>query len=451
LLLLCTMATEEARALLDSLMGGDRNATLPPGAAIPSLKKRDAGGQLLLPGKKQKSCYDKDIDPLYTAWGVDVYELFVNTKSDLGTNPYVVDEGAHKEFQKLPPHEQERLGFYYFLFQKLQELVRQCDRTVMRNKEKLAQELNRKLSQRGGQDFVEDVDEGALEHLARGMIQSEELTKELDDKLKELDETVLKQEEVSNKLEPLLEEKNKQESGDGDDNENESKEIKKEDDTEDSTVKQEEDDGQSTVKQENGDSSTAIKQEESEDKPELQQLQMELGKLTLQKQRVVYEVARILSRLAPLQEQVETQARSLNYVKSDISTDKTVCEVSGNFMSARDADERIAAHYAGKQYVGWKLVRDKFAEMQKTYGRYGPPPPAGRPDSGPPRGGFGGGGRGYGGGGYDRGGRGRFDGGGSRGDRGGRWERHGPGYQDRGRQGSGGGSGPPPPRGGYRR
>jgi RNA-binding protein Luc7-like 2 len=53
--------------------------------------------------------------------------------------------------------------------------------------------------------------------------------------------------------------------------------------------------------------------------------------------------------------------------------DKTVCEVSGNFMSARDADERIAAHYAGKQYVGWKLVRDKFADMQQKYGRFGPP------------------------------------------------------------------------------
>jgi hypothetical protein len=45
------------------------------------------------------------------------------------------------------------------------------------------------------------------------------------------------------------------------------------------------------------------------------------------------------------------QQGNLNYVKSDISTDKTVCDVSGNFMSAR-ADERIAAHYAGKQYVG---------------------------------------------------------------------------------------------------
>lgn len=108
------MATQEARALLDSLMGGDRNAPLPYGTAVPSRKRqRDSSGagMLLLPGKRNKSCYDKDIDPLYTAWGVDVYDLFVNTKSDLGTNPYVVDQAAHNEFLKLPTAEKERLGY----------------------------------------------------------------------------------------------------------------------------------------------------------------------------------------------------------------------------------------------------------------------------------------------------------------------------------------------------
>ena len=64
-----------------------------------------------------------------------------------------------------------------------------------------------------------------------------------------------------------------------------------------------------------------------------------------------------------IQEIMDQQWRNLFYVKSDIAADKTVCEVSGNFMSARDADERIAAHYAGKQYVGWKLVREKFQAM----------------------------------------------------------------------------------------
>jgi hypothetical protein len=449
------MATEEARNLLDALFGGDRNAPLPKGAAIPTKRKRNdgtssttsgGGEMLLLPRKKSKTCYDKDIDPLFTAWGVDVYDLFVNTKSDLGANPYVVDDGAYQEFRGLPEHEQERLGFPYFLFQKLQELVRSCDRTVTRNKEKLAQELNRKLSARGGHDFVQDVDVGAVESLARAILQVQELKGTVETKLIELEEVTAKEKAAKEQLEPLLLQKQKDVQADtttnGDDNKGD-KEA-------------EEQEAEAPVAMKVEEESAENKEEEEEDAPELQKLQMELGMLTLQKQRILCDIALAMTRLGPVQESVVGQHRNLNYVKSDISTDKTVCEISGNFMSARDADERIAAHYAGKQYVGWKLVRDKFQEMQQKYGRYGPPPPGRSPDAdtGPVRGG--GYGRGGGGGGYDRGGggqgRGRGGygdsggGGGYRGGGGGRWERGGPpgqgGYQDRG---------PPPPRGSYRR
>lgn len=41
----------------------------------------------------------------------------------------------------------------------------------------------------------------------------------------------------------------------------------------------------------------------------------------------------------------------------------TVCEISGNFMSTRDNDERMRAHFEGKQYLGWKAVREKYAEL----------------------------------------------------------------------------------------
>jgi hypothetical protein len=512
------MAAQEARTLLDALFGGDRNAPLPKGAAIPTKRKRNDGTSyntagsnsgggtgnnntnsssemLLLPRKKSKSCYDKDIDPLFTAWGVDVYDLFVNTKSDLGANPYVTDDGAvHREFiDRLPAHEQERLGYFFFLFQKLQELVRSCDRTVTRNKEKLAQELNRKLSARGGQDFVQDVDVAAVESLARGILQVQELKASIETKLIELEQVTGKEASAKEQLEPLLllmkeeeeeEEKEKEEKadpgdgngeadtaaadGDGDDNKVDIKKEEEEQEAEKAVAMTEEE-------EESADNKVAVKKQVEEDVSELQKLQMELGMLTLQKQRILCDIALAMTRLGPVQESIVGQHRNLNYVKSDISTDKTVCDVSGNFMSARDADERIAAHYAGKQYVGWKLVRDKFAEMQQKYGRYGPPPPGRSPDSqdnntGPPRGGGGGGyGRGGGGGGnfgggggYDRGGGGQGRGGGGRGgygdsggggyrggggDRGGggRWERGGPpggGYQDRG---------PPPPRGGYRR
>eukprot|EP00977_Amphora_coffeiformis_P008430 scaffold1912_cov167-Amphora_coffeaeformis.AAC.29 len=450
------MATEEARNLLDSLMGGDRNAPLPTGAAVPSKRKRAGGegGQLLLPGKRSKSCYDRDIDPLYTAWGVDVFELFVNTKSDLGANPYIVDEAAHEEFMKLPEAEQTKLGYNYFLFQKLQELVRQCDRTVTRNKEKLHQEVSRKLSQRGGQDFVEDVDEKAVESLARDMVHLEKMIKVYTERIQDLDKILEEEETKKEKLEKLMETKKAT--------------VKTE--TSEPPVKEEATEEISNVKKEEEATPNAVIKEEdtkgeSKTKDELNGLQMDLGKATMKKQSILFELANIIAQIGPLEESIEAQRRNLNYVKSDISTDKTVCDVSGNFMSSRDADERIAAHYAGKQYVGWKLVRDKFAEMVQKFGRYGPPPPGrdGIENAGPmlSMGRGRGGGfdrRGGGGGGYDRGGgggggRGRFDdGGGFRGGGGGgpdrgRWERGGPpppDYRDR--------RGPPgPPRGNWRR
>ena len=244
--------------------------------------------------------------------------------------------------------------------------------------------------------------------------------------------------------------------------------VKKEDDGSDQPIKNEDD-----IKDEGDSNDTENEKQGTSDSAGPSSQSLELGKLTLEKQAILCDIARALGQLGPIQEAVDTQTRNLNHVKSDITTDKTVCEVSGNFMSARDADERIAAHYAGKQYVGWKLVRDKFKEMLGKWGKYGPPPPArGPPGGGPPpmmhppsqrggppqRGGFdnrrgSGGSWGGGGGGGGR----RGSGGGGRG--GDRWERGGGGYDrgyenrggyDRGRRGSdnrggGGGGG-----GGYR-
>jgi hypothetical protein len=454
------MATEDARSLLDALMGGDRNAALPPGVAVPSKRKRQAdgsGGQLLLPGKRNKSCYDKDIDPLYTAWGVDVYELFVNTKSDLGMNPYIVDEGAHQEFLKLPEKEQEKLGYHYFLFQKLQEIVRQCDRTITRNKGKLTQEVDRKLSQRGGQDFVEDVDENGVEMLARDMVHAENLSAKFKEKIAELEKVLVDEEEKKEKVEKVLQlnkEKTSAKEADADPVKNEEPtEAGGEEETKDS----ENDVSKAGVEEEDTKEEAIRVKTLTDGSDEPTSLQMDLGKATMKKQAILFEVANIVAQLGALQESIEAQHRNLNYVKSDISTDKTVCEVSGNFMSSRDADERIAAHYAGKQYVGWKLVRDKFQGMIEKFGRYGPPPPGrdNMENSGPmpPMGRGRGGGGGYDrGGGFDRGGggrggfdggRGRSDGGGFRGggppDRG-RWERGGPPQDFRDRRG------PPRPR-----
>jgi RNA-binding protein Luc7-like 2 len=42
-----------------------------------------------------------------------------------------------------------------------------------------------------------------------------------------------------------------------------------------------------------------------------------------------------------------------------------VCEVSGNFISSKDNDERMRAHFEGKQYMGWKVVRDTVAGLRE--------------------------------------------------------------------------------------
>lgn len=431
------MAAAEARALLDQLMGGDRDAPLPKGAALPRKRNlgADDGKALLLPGKRHKSCYDKDVCHLYCAWGVDVYDLFVNTKSDIGPNPYTADDAARQEYLSLPQHEKDRLGFEFMLFQKLGELVQQCDRTVNRNNEKLNKELQRQLQKRGGQDYVIDVDEAAVEQLCRNQIMVEELTEQVVGLLGKLKEVKEKETAMSAKLVSMAEEKAKV---DAEEKENEVEVKKEEDDGEEGSesVKEEPSAGNQTAitKEDGNEESKEVPKENAPPQPSA--LALELGKITMDKQAILCDISRILGQLGPLQESVEVQSRHLNHVKSDITSDKTVCEVSGNFMSSRDADERIAAHYAGKQYVGWKLVREKLKEMLKTHGKYGPPPPGrGHPSTMEPppqlyRSGSGGrGGGGYGG---DRRGGNRHNDGyrGGRGDRRGgpgpgRWERNG--------------------------
>ena len=441
---------DEARSILDSLMGGDRNALLPPGTAVPRPKKRNNASSssatsslhnhqpLTLPTKRSKSCYDADVDPLYCAWGVNVYELFVNTKSDLGVlNPFVPDDGARSEYLSLPKHEQERLGFEHALFVKLQDLVRQCDRAVSRNKEKLEQEIQRNAAKNnnattavgGGRisDFyVNDIDEGAIVQLAQCQLRLDAVEKEVLQILETMDGHVVNQRQLESKINEVkvklidMEDKLQfdkgvplpdvedaadgvplPDTGDGAPGEDVVKSevdvvMKSEDDvvvkaesTADSSIKAEP--ASDIVKVESG-----AHTEETNAEPtngvnptdlellrlEMEQLTKELDDVILMKQRSQFDLARKIQQYAPLQDSAEQQRKHLHFVKSDITMDKTVCEVSGNFMSARDADERIAAHYAGKQYVGWKLVRDKFKEMQQQYGRYGPPRPQRRDDAG---------------------------------------------------------------------
>lgn len=399
---------DEARALLDQLMGGDRNEPLPQDSG--------SGGAMRQRGGRKKSCYDPDICPLYCAWpGVDVYELFTNTKSDLGENPHLPDQDAMAEYQSLPAHEQDRLGFQGMLTEKLAGLVKSCNRTVSRNKEKLKAELARQAQKRGTPTFssssvdpVQDVSPELLQKTARDQVELEFLEEAMQQKLlPRLHELDRQMEELYQKRAAWKASERKDE-GDKEPTESASPEKPEPDkDTPGGDEKKEEEPPQedaktaaatSTPNQEkadetddtNKDETTAgtneAKKDDDNDKPVAaaapsssseSALDEEWRTLQLEQQALVWDLTQKLQAWALLQPMLEKQTRQLLSVKSDVVTDKTVCEVSGNFMSARDADERIAAHYAGKQYVGWKLVRTKFAELQQQQrhgGRPGRPP-----------------------------------------------------------------------------
>ena len=40
--------------------------------------------------------------------------------------------------------------------------------------------------------------------------------------------------------------------------------------------------------------------------------------------------------------------------------------VSGNILSSAENEERIRCHFQGKQYLGWRAVRDKLKELKET-------------------------------------------------------------------------------------
>lgn len=156
----------------------------------------------------------------------------------------------------------------------------------------------------------------------------------------------------------------------------------------------------------------------------LQQIQEESDKLSSEAQKCGDEgdstkATEIMKRIAVL-DQERQQIIAGPQVRIGSSEKKlVVCEVSANYMSTTDNEERMSAHYAGKQYVGWKRLREKCKELSemglKPGTRRDGPSVASRMGGG--GGGYGavygGGGRGMryggggGGGGYRGGGRGR--------------------------------------------
>jgi len=439
---------DEARAMLDALMGQDRNAAIPVSGN---------GNQDWDSLRKKKSCYDNDICPLYCAWGVDVYELFTNTKSDIGPNPYVVRDDARSEYLSLPEHEKDRLGFERMLHRKLGDLVRSCDRIVSRNKEKLRQEISAAAKSRGGVngnaiDPVTDVSDEMMAEAAEMMADLELREEEVKVMVKDIMRIDGEWKDLCTQLREL-EEKQPTSNVDDDLKEpstDEGAEVENDDKKDDATPTASSD--LIGNKEEKFDENSKDENEAAGDEKEskIKEIKSKLYTLSSEQQQIIGSIANLTSQIiVPLRDNLQNITKQIYYVKTDISADKTVCEVSGNFMSSRDAEERIAAHYAGKQYVGWKMVREKFRELEQKMrnsrpggGPSGPPP--GR--HGGSRGGYGppSGHGGHGGRGYNDNGRGRYN------DRGGRHDNgHQQGYEhgdrdrdrDRSRHRDGGGGG----------
>jgi len=466
----------EARAMLDALMGSDRDSSLPIGTSTSKV-----GEGNMWPGScrgNKKSCYDRDICPLYCAWGVDVFDLFTNTKSDLGSNPYITQEDAREEFLSLPDHEKDRLEYERMLYRKLGDLVRGCDRIVTRNKDKLRAEVAKAARARGAEgnriNPVTEVKEEVLLETAECMadleLREEEVAKmveklvQLDNDWKEAwkklkEERVVKSDEKTNysvsndennfsgmKKENAEAYRKTNEKNDGgselvEEANNESavsdvnviiKEYLPEDaeksrtltlecesenhlakekeeemrnsklDTEDDSSnhvvnKEEENEKVDMIIELSGDEKKIIKKDRSDrsqsentemvckegiqknkgetqtemgarDTDKINELKATLYSISSEQQKLISTVTRITSQnIMPLRENLQGLQKQLYHIRTDTSSDKTVCEISGNFMSSRDAEERIAAHYAGKQYVGWKMVRDKCSELHKKY------------------------------------------------------------------------------------
>ena len=215
-------------------MGAERDAPV-EGASGLSSSHSGGGGGGYQQRRQKRSCYDSDICPLYCAWslssqetptwaetvaanenagGIDIYDLFTNTKSDIGTNPYRVDDHAREEFAALPEHEKRRLGYEEMLARKLHDMVRGCDRQVARNKEKLRREVAQAMKQRtagGGkgnrEDLIVTVNEDMLEQCARNVAKAALIEEEMAELTAKLETLAEEEKEVVKVLEAEKEKK----------------------------------------------------------------------------------------------------------------------------------------------------------------------------------------------------------------------------------------------------
>lgn len=238
------MALDAQRAMLDALMGRDRN--------LGDEEKKNI----------KRHFSDEEICKFYLC-GLCPYQLFKNTKSDLGSYDKLLDDKMKAQWEETPQEEKDKYGYERDLLDFLSDLVADLDRRVARNKARIEQEEEAELKEQGKLlETLSDVDRTRLFDISKEMTALTTHARELGEEGK-VDEAY----RVMSQMEALKSER------------------------------------------------IAIEQK--------------------------------LSR--PL---IPNDQKKL-----------VLCEVSGNFLSSTDSAERLRAHFEGKQYKGWKAVRDKYESL----------------------------------------------------------------------------------------
>ena len=105
------------RALLDQLMGADRN--------LQPSERSD----------RKRKFSDREVDKMYLV-GCSPYELFAGSKSDLGPNPKIPDDDCKLQWESLTDAERDRYGYEMDTKVFLENLLKKLDKKIDQNKQR---------------------------------------------------------------------------------------------------------------------------------------------------------------------------------------------------------------------------------------------------------------------------------------------------------------------------
>lgn len=86
--------------------------------------------------KAEMQFWDPKMDKMWLA-GLSPHNLFVNTKSNLGHSDLEQDDKCKAVYDALPQEEKDKYGYEYDLMVFLQDMVKQCDLVIAKNKARI--------------------------------------------------------------------------------------------------------------------------------------------------------------------------------------------------------------------------------------------------------------------------------------------------------------------------